>query len=269
MKLSVVIPCYNNERFLQQTFDSLRNQTFQDFEVIFVDDGSTDASCSIAYRNHSDFHGHIIHQPHSGIYQARNRGVQEAEGEYLCFLDADDLISPERFAKQVECLDSHGDVGLVFSDTNLIDEQGQEIGAYRDDMKGRIEFLTDIPSNLCWDGCFIAIQSVMMRRQVFLSTGPLEWPGAICDWMKWIEISNLTKVHYIPEVLAYWRRHSGCNSIKTNRCIQSFMVLYGLIRILRKHPDIRIRVGRRIYWHYVKNWFVRQMKKWGVRRRNQ
>jgi glycosyltransferase involved in cell wall biosynthesis len=99
-KISVITPAYNAESFLQETLDSLVNQTFKDFEVIIIDDGSIDTTPIIIeeycekYSNFQSFSQH-----NSGVSKARNRGIDEASGEYLAFLDSDDLYAPKALEK--------------------------------------------------------------------------------------------------------------------------------------------------------------------------
>lgn len=95
-KISVIIPVYNAEKYLAETLDSVLNQTFTDFEVIAVNDGSTDNSLNILneYGN-KDSRIKIFSNSNSGVSTARNTGIEKASGEYICFIDADDLIASE------------------------------------------------------------------------------------------------------------------------------------------------------------------------------
>lgn len=111
-RVSVLIPCYNAGRYLAEALDSVLAQTYRDFEIIVVDDGSTDDSAAVAARYPQVRYFHHIH---SGISVTRNLCLSKAEGEFVVFLDADDLWVPEKLAKQVAYLDSHPDCPLVFT----------------------------------------------------------------------------------------------------------------------------------------------------------
>ncbi len=121
--VSVVIPVFNGERFLAAAIESVLGQTYRPVEVIVVDDGSTDASVAVARA----FEGvRVIEQAHAGPGAARNRGVAAATGELLAFLDADDLMPPDKLALQVGHLRAHPDVGCVLGRQELVIEPGTE-----------------------------------------------------------------------------------------------------------------------------------------------
>ena len=114
MKVSVIIPVYNAEKTLQESLDSLRAQTFRDFEVVFVDDCSTDASPQLmeSFLQESGFTGHILKQEQNGgVAAARTRGLEGAKGDYLCFLDADDRMAENALEVAVAAADGVDIVG--------------------------------------------------------------------------------------------------------------------------------------------------------------
>ena len=94
IKISIILPVFNEEKYIKQTLDSLINQDFTDFEVIVVDDGSTDSTLQITEKTlkNSSLSYKIIHQENSGVSSARNKGIHHAEGEYIVFLDGDDYV---------------------------------------------------------------------------------------------------------------------------------------------------------------------------------
>ena len=96
IKVSIIMPVYNGEKFLRKTLDSILKQSFQNYELIAVNDGSTDESRSVLEEYCLIIHNmQIIDQPNSGVSAARNKGMSVAKGEYVCFIDADDLIHPD------------------------------------------------------------------------------------------------------------------------------------------------------------------------------
>lgn len=120
--VSVIIPTYNSAKHLSQALNSVWSQTYQDYEIIVVDDGSTDGTQDIL----SDYGDRIrcLFQPNAGSSVARNAGAAVAAGRYIAFLDADDRLAPNKLALQVPVLESHADLALVASGLNLVDTEG-------------------------------------------------------------------------------------------------------------------------------------------------
>jgi glycosyltransferase involved in cell wall biosynthesis len=119
VKVSVVIPCHNSSAFLPETVQSVLAQTFDNFEIIFVDDGSEDETRSVVERMMgagSVCRMRLICQPRSGVAAARNRGIEEADGRYILPLDADDMITPAMLDECGYVLDSEPQVSLVYTD---------------------------------------------------------------------------------------------------------------------------------------------------------
>jgi glycosyltransferase involved in cell wall biosynthesis len=117
--VSVVLPCFNGERFLEQALESVLAQTFRGWELLVVDDGSTDGSADIARafaRRHPDKIRYLEHEGHVnlGMSASRNRGIREAAGQYVAFLDADDMWFPTTLDEQVAILDAHPHVAMVY-----------------------------------------------------------------------------------------------------------------------------------------------------------
>ncbi len=131
MKLiSVIVPVYNVEAYIVQAVRSVLAQTYPHFELIIVDDGSPDRSIEIC-QQFDDPRIKIIRQKNRGLAGARNTGIRHAQGDYLAFLDADDLWLPEKLAKHREHLDSHPQVGVSFSRSAFIDGTGNPLGIYQ------------------------------------------------------------------------------------------------------------------------------------------
>lgn len=123
-RVSVVIPLYQTERYIKQTLASVLAQTLDDFEVIVVDDGSSDRGPAIA-RATGDSRVRVITQSNRGLAGARNTGIRESRGTYVALLDADDLWHPEKLARHVALLDARAEVGLSYSASRLIGDDGE------------------------------------------------------------------------------------------------------------------------------------------------
>ena len=129
-KVSVIIPVYGVEKYIAATVQSVLDQTYQEFELLIVDDGSPDRSVEIC-QQFSDSRIKIIRQENRGVCAARNVGIRHSQGEYLAFLDGDDLWLPEKLEKHVEHLEASPAVGISFSRSAFIDEAGRSLGIYQ------------------------------------------------------------------------------------------------------------------------------------------
>ena len=126
--VSVIIPCYNAEKFIAETLNSIYEQTYRNYEIILVDDGSTDTSASIAKASFSEKQGCLyIYQENKGVSSARNKGLQIAKGEFILFLDSDDIIESTFLSSRVEFLSATSIYGLCGTDILTIDAQGNLI----------------------------------------------------------------------------------------------------------------------------------------------
>jgi glycosyltransferase involved in cell wall biosynthesis len=160
-KVSVIIPVYAAEKYIADTLRSVFEQTYNNFEVLIIDDGSPDRSIEIC-QQFADSRIKIIRQENRGLAGARNTGIRHAQGEYLALIDADDLWLPEKLEQHIAHLEKSPAVGVSFSRSAFIDEAGQALGTYH------MPKLTGItpPYLLCHDPVGNGSAGVF-RREVF------------------------------------------------------------------------------------------------------
>jgi glycosyltransferase involved in cell wall biosynthesis len=250
-KLSVIIASYNHQDYIAETLRSIEEQTFQDFEIIIVDDGSKDKTVEVAKNAKS--RAQIYTQENQGVVAARNRGIALAKGKYICFIDSDDVILPERLAKQTALLDGDTELGLVFADALIIGSKGEQIGKFSDVYP---VVPGDVAQMLAMHYCFTPMITVMVRAEILRKTGPFEKPGPISDYMKWIEVAHISKVHYDPEPLGCWRRHQASTSKQANKVKSYAKTRAALKRILRKYPALEAEIGKKIVRRYSRSYFL-------------
>ncbi|MTJ10462.1 glycosyltransferase family 2 protein [Anabaena sp. UHCC 0204] len=217
-KISVIIPVYNSEKTVAETLESVLAQTYGDLEVIIVDDGSTDKSIEIC-RQFKDERIKIIHQQNRGLAGARNTGIRHAQGEFLGFVDSDDLWLPQKVEKHLQHLDNSPNVGVSFSRSRFIDEQGKPLGIYQ------MPKLTNItPEYLFCRNPIGNGSSVVIRRDVLTAIKfEANLHGEVEDFYFddrfrqsediecWLRIALQTnwKIEGIPEALTLYRLNSG------------------------------------------------------------
>ncbi len=201
-KVSVIIPAYNAMTYLPVTIDNLVRQTFTNFEVLIVNDGSSDDIVEW-FSSLSDRRLRLISQANRGISQARNLGIIEAKGEYVAFLAANDLWHPSKLQKQVFCLDRYPHISLVHSWLVLIDRVGKSTGqVLKYNLSGWVE-----PQLL--ERNQIGSPSVMIRRRCFDSVGLFDPKlRTIEDWDMWIRMSRRYQFMAIAEPLTYYRQYA-------------------------------------------------------------
>ncbi|WAL62604.1 glycosyltransferase family 2 protein [Thermocoleostomius sinensis] len=198
-KVSVIVPTYNSIAYLPETIESILQQTFTDFEVLIVDDGSTDQTVAWA-KQIVDPRVRVIMQPNQGVSVARNTGILQAQGEYVAFLDADDTWNHSKLEQQVYYLDTHPKIGWVHSWVSLIDAQSQPIG----------KPLISSAEGQIWEELLIrnaiACCSVMVRRSCFSVAGLFD-PNirSAEDWELWIRLAFHYPIGLIKEPLARYR----------------------------------------------------------------
>jgi glycosyltransferase involved in cell wall biosynthesis len=218
-KVSVVLPNYNYARFLDERFRSFLNQTFSDFELIVVDDGSTDGSLEVIRRYAGDprITTRLFAANGGSVCRRWNDGARMARGEYLLFALSDDSCEPRMLETLVAALDAHPSAGLAYCQSWIIDAEGRRLHSGKDwhdaldpahwasdhvnggaDELRRYLFLT----------CTIPCPSaVMMRRQLFVDVGGLDKLRLVADWKLWAQILARSDVAFAAAPLCLFRTH--------------------------------------------------------------
>ncbi|EGJ34882.1 MULTISPECIES: glycosyltransferase family 2 protein [Moorena] len=212
--VSIIIPVYGVEKYIASAVQSVINQNYQNFELLIIDDESPDSSIKIC-QEFSDHRLKIIHQTNRGLAGARNTGIRHAKGDYLAFLDGDDLWLPQKLERHIEHLEKFPEVGVSFCRSALIDEAGNFMGAYL------MPKLTNITiSDLFRESPIGNGSAAVVRREVFDKIkyqdnlyGPTEdyyfdenfrRAEDIECWLR-IAIQTDWKIEGIPEALTLYR----------------------------------------------------------------
>jgi glycosyltransferase involved in cell wall biosynthesis len=217
-QVSVVIPVYNVEKYIAATVQSVLNQTYADFELLIVDDGSPDRSSEIC-QQFNDPRITIIRQANRGLAGARNTGIRRASGQYIAFLDGDDLWLPDQLEKQIAHLEQSPQIGVSFCRSEFINEAGDRLGTYT------MPQLRDIDLPCLLKGSPISNGSAaVVRREVFEDIKfEANLHGSVEDfyfdeqfrrsediecWLR-IILQTSWKIEGIPEALTLYRVNSG------------------------------------------------------------
>jgi glycosyltransferase involved in cell wall biosynthesis len=203
-KVTVVIPVYNREKYVGIAIDSILSQTFSDFELLVIDDGSNDGSVEVVLSYNDPRIRLMRNNTNLGVATSRNKGVQLARGEYLAFLDSDDWGYPERLAKQTAFLDSHPDYAAVGSWIEWMSEEGHP--------SGRIKRKPTAPEEIAAWRLFqqgIENSASMARTVVLRAYRYREEFDVSEDFDLWARIAANHKLATLPEVLVRRRRHAS------------------------------------------------------------
>lgn len=198
-KISIILPVYNGDMYVSNAITSILNQTFKDFELIIIDDGSQDSTVSIleSFRQ-KDSRIKVISRENKGLIATLNEGFSIAKGQYIARHDDDDISHSTRFEKQVRFLDNNLDYALCGTFYNVVDENSNFI------RKHLLPSTNDNIQKHLFDSCF-GHGTIMLRRSMIEN---MEWykPDALYveDYDFFIRISNRFKVHNIPEYLYDW-----------------------------------------------------------------
>jgi len=202
-RISVLMPVRDGARWLGAAVASIQEQTFADFELIIVDDGSADSTQAIiAASVRVDPRVRVLRQERLGLVAALNRGLAEARGTLIARLDADDLSAPQRLARQSDYLESHPEIGLIGSWADTINEQGAVTGTLQP------EATPDALAVLLMRKNPLLHSSIMLRASVLKNVGAYRpaFQGAE-DYDLWLRIAEVSKIANLPERLLSYRVH--------------------------------------------------------------
>ncbi|MEM7714189.1 MAG: glycosyltransferase [Cyanobacteria bacterium P01_A01_bin.68] len=198
---SIIIPAYNAIKYLPETLESVLKQTFTNFEVLIIDDGSSDSIVEWA-ADIIDPRVKLISQNNQGVSAARNTGIKKSKGEYIAFLDADDLWEATKLEKQLQCFKNNPSLGLVHTAMILIDEEGKSLGRTftsnvdGDALKALLEQNTIVTS------------SVTVRRNCLETVGNFDNKlRSSEDWELWVRLAYRYPFALIKEPLVFYRQH--------------------------------------------------------------
>ena len=223
--VSVVMSVHNGEAYLAPAIESILAQTYRDFELVVIDDGSSDTTPEIIHQYTSDARVRVITQENAGLVAALNRGVSAARSELLARMDADDLSLPERLERQVAFLDAHPEVALVGSCYRTIDEKGRALTEFiapslNHDLCRKLYICNPFPHG-----------GIMMRRVAFERAGRYRACYTTTeDYDLWRRMVGRAHIANLPQILYVYRINTQgiglSNSVRQaaeTECIQNEM----------------------------------------------
>ena len=205
--IGVVITCYNYGRYLGDCLASVLGQTWQDIDVVVVNDGSTDDTARVVREWLSDPRLHYVEQANAGQARAKNAGIARTRGDLVAFVDADDSWDREKLARQVPLFDDRR-IGVVYGRARFVDSDGRDNGF---ELRGRYvqPQRGDVTEHLLFDN-FIPFSSSVVRRECLTRVGGFDEALAMAiDWDLWLRLSVQVRFDYVDAPLIAYRMGHG------------------------------------------------------------
>lgn len=234
VKVTVIVPTYNRENCITKALDSILNQTYPDYEIVVIDDGSTDNTETILKRYGNKIK--YFYKSNGGPASARNLGIRTCSGEYIAFLDSDDTWLPNKLDLQISVLEKDNDAGLVFSDMYLADEKDKNLFSdLTHPSEGKV-FLKLLKNN------FIPTSSVVLRKTCLQKTGLFNESKTLIgieDYHLWIRLAKFFTVKYINKPLVNY--YLGGDRLGSDSRINKLTKIIEVFNDLNKTIELNYR----------------------------
>ncbi|MEM9156913.1 MAG: glycosyltransferase [Cyanobacteria bacterium P01_F01_bin.33] len=219
--VSVIIPAYNCEATILETIASVQRQTFVDFELIVINDGSTDRTLDLL-KTLREPRLKVFSYANSGLSTARNRGIERASCEFISFLDADDLWTADKLARQLNALQHNPEAGAVYSRTLVIGRDGNSVYAGTS-----VGFEGNIYAQLLLDNFIASGSNVMLRRRAIESVGRFDRELRACeDWDYWLRLAARWSFVAVPKPQVLYRQSASSMSAKIDVMEENFLKVF-------------------------------------------
>ncbi|MBD2449484.1 glycosyltransferase family 2 protein [Nostoc sp. FACHB-152] len=244
-KISVIIPAYNAECTIGETIQSVQQQTFQDFELIIIDDGSKDKTLEII-QSINDKRLKIFAYENGGVAEARNRGISHANAEYIAFLDADDLWTPDKLELQLVALQKNPEVGVAYSWTSYFSDSPKKV-LY----PGKsVHFSGDVYAQLLVNNFLASGSNPLICRKVIESVGKFDPTCTPCeDWDFYLRLAARSSFVVVPKHQILYRQSSNSGSSKMKAVEKA-----GLLTIQKAYqvapPKLQYLRHQSLAWFY-------------------
>lgn len=243
MNVTIAIPTFNRSRYIGKAIESVLEQTYQDFELLVIDNASTDNTEDVVHSFVDKRIRYVKNEKNIGIIGNWNKCVQLSSGKYLTILGDDDILSKRFLEESMAVHNSHPTVGFTFAHCNKVDETGNFIKRWGYDFTpaGLIEGLDYLFYTLDYEACLTNSSTVLLKKEVFnsLEGFRIEFARNVFDFNMWIRIASLYDIFFINEVLCDYRIHDNQVSQlhwrekKTGK-VGTYLELFNIISILQE-----------------------------------
>jgi glycosyltransferase involved in cell wall biosynthesis len=245
-RVSVVIGSYNHERYVGETIQSVLDQTYQDFEIVITDDGSQDGTVNEIRKFTDPRITLTVFEKNKGACIAFNTSIAKSQGEYIAVLNSDDAFKPEKLEKQVRFLDEHREIGAVFTNAMIIDDNGNNIdnrqNPYSYISKHRNKTRHEWLRHFFYLGSSPCHPSVLIRKECYKTVGLYDPRlGQIPDVDFWIRLCMKYNIHILPEKLVKFRYRDNAANQSGNKPEKGIRMYYERKHVLRNYLCLKAR----------------------------
>ena len=237
--VSVVIPSFNRWHYTLQAVESVLCQTYRDFEVIIVDNGSTDSvPGSLANLRGSQIRVFRL-DPNQGRSTPRNVGIREARGKYIAFLDSDDVWYPQKLQEQIPLLDENPEIGLVHSFSEAVDGEGRILA--KENRKRLALYRKAVRRGYTYEQmslrCILFTSTIVARKQVLEEIGGYDTSMPILeDWDMYLRLALISRIATVETVLAKYRRHDN-HTTDVEHVLGRINACHKHLKLIEDHPQ--------------------------------
>lgn len=241
--VSVVIPCYNHDKFVQESIQSVIDQTYHNIELIIIDDGSEDKSVQAVQEMVENCEERFVnfefrHRPNKGVSATLNEAIEWCTGKYVALLASDDIVLAHKTQVQVDFLEANEDITAVCGGVQIIDENRNvtEIRLKPErtyDFKSIIMHKFELPT-----------ATQMIRLDALLEVGGFNPDIVLEDWYMWLKLSQIGKIHYLHQILASYRKHDSNFSNNSEKMWQGRIDVLNCFKESKYYP----KALRRVEW---------------------
>jgi glycosyltransferase involved in cell wall biosynthesis len=221
-KVAVIVPCFNCEKYIRRTIDSVLIQDYKAIEILAIDDGSTDKTKAIL-ESYSPFIRILSHLNNANLGQAAsiNLGISETNAELIAFIDSDDIWYQGKIKKQVSVFDQHKDIGLVYTNGYAIDENDNRLYTlFNSEFQEK-----NVVGSILLDCYITSPTNVMIKADLCRAAGLFNVNLQSMDHDMFIRLSEVSRFFYISDCLVGYRRHQGQQSLKRRQWEDGFIIL--------------------------------------------
>jgi len=261
MKISIITASYNYAQYLKEAIDSVINQSYQDWELIVVDDCSSDNSVEIikSYCAKDSRIKLVEQSENKGLKETLLLGLSLASGEWIAFLESDDFLAPDNLSKKLEIIEKYPDIKLIFNKVNFIREENRKQQKLFENTQKKLSKMK-FPRNMFYDfnidNMILTFSSVMVEANAIKNANFDTEQDATLDRWLWIHLAQKNNFYYIDEALTYWRLHPKSYIQKCKKSILNFPQISAYYDIYKKENQ-PLKMGLFLLYSVILSFIVK------------